>query len=94
MYYERLAFVPDHVIYLQTDPDRAYDRCVSRNRISERDIPRSYFHQLHEQYENFMNSRSEVTFVDANRDHMDVYADVVGILKRINNTRCRNKTTV
>lgn len=70
-----LDFGIDHIIYLRTDPEVAYERVKKRRRHEEHLIPIEYIRDLHNLHEDWLFRRTKfqplqapVTVVDANQD--------------------------
>lgn len=81
--YERIAWVPDAVIYLRLSPEECMSRIIERGRQSEQIVSMAYLKQLHESYENFSKSHPRVETIDASRPIDDVYSDVKRTVMRL-----------
>jgi len=71
----KLSFGIDHIIYLRTEPEVAYERVKARSRHEEHLIPFSYIKDLHELHEDWLKRKTKfqplpapVTIIDANQD--------------------------
>lgn len=71
----KLDFGIDHIIYLRTDPEVAYERVKKRSRHEENLIPKKYLSDLHELHEDWLLRKTKfqplpapVTIIDANQD--------------------------
>jgi len=71
----KLNFGIDHIIYLRTDPEVAYERVKARSRHEEHLIPYSYIKDLHQLHEDWLKEKTKfqplpapVTIIDANQD--------------------------
>lgn len=71
---------PHGFIYLQTDPDIAFNRIKKRNRLAEKKITRAYIQQLHTRHEEFLSEKKHVAaflhdvpvlILDCNQDFED-----------------------
>jgi deoxyadenosine/deoxycytidine kinase len=51
---------PRGFIYLQVDPEIAYQRIKKRNRLAEKKITFSYLQQIHEHHENFLIQKTGI----------------------------------
>jgi len=71
----QLDFGIDHIIYLRTDPEIAWERVKKRSRHEEDLIPKKYLSDLHELHEDWLCRKTKfqplpapVTIIDANQD--------------------------
>ena len=98
--FAKLAWVPDIVIYIRTDPSISMDRMQKRARDCECGVPIEYLQAIHEKHESIFHGKHDVTTilsgvtkhtkvfeVDGNMTHDDVYADVLRILTLSINTQ-------
>lgn len=76
-YYDKIAFKPNGFIYMRTDPARAYDRYIFRNRESEDGLNFEYMNTLSETHDRVMSSLDNCTVVDANVEKYEIYDAVV-----------------
>lgn len=84
--YRELAWEPDFILYLRTDPETAYKRVQNRNRASETNVSFAYIRDLHKKYETFAETQSRyrpVVTIDAGQDFTSVLGDVLLILNTI-----------
>ncbi|XP_068632138.1 deoxynucleoside kinase-like [Battus philenor] len=69
----------DLIVYLKTTPQVAWERLMKRGRKEESEIPLEYLTQVHESYENWLNSTDvgcEVLTINADRDIQYVKEDL------------------
>lgn len=93
--YDRLAWTPDLVVYINTTPEVSMDRMQKRARACENAVPLEYLTAVHNKYEEIFNAGSHtlpheyvppsskpcrVVVVDGNRPHDEVYEDVLKII--------------
>lgn len=87
--YDLLAWEPDAIIYLRTDPDIAYERVKRRDRESERNVAYEYVRHIHDRYESFLREQGAnrlVFTVNAN-DTIDlVIKHVLSIIEHLKDT--------
>ncbi|RVE41703.1 hypothetical protein evm_013649 [Chilo suppressalis] len=60
----------DLIVYLKTSPEVVFERMIKRGRAEESEVPLEYLQQVHDAYENWLNSTDvgcEVLTIDANR---------------------------
>ncbi|CAH0667008.1 unnamed protein product [Chilo suppressalis] len=60
----------DLIVYLKTSPEVVFERMIKRGRTEESEVPLEYLQQVHDAYENWLNSTDvgcEVLTIDANR---------------------------
>lgn len=55
----------EYFIYLRLEPEEAYRRMILRGRTEEDALPLSYFQQLHDAMEDWMQSQAKVFIIDA-----------------------------
>ncbi|CAH2037136.1 unnamed protein product, partial [Iphiclides podalirius] len=61
----------DLIVYLKTTPQVVWERMMKRGRAEESEVPLEYLKQVHESYENWLNSVDvgcEVITIDADRN--------------------------
>lgn len=83
--FSQQAWVPDVIIYIQTDPDVCMERIKKRGRKCEVGVQREYIHAVHEKYEAMLITETSgadlhntrIIVVDGNRTVEEVYADVL-----------------
>lgn len=89
--YRQLAWFPDYVIYIQTDPKTSMERMVRRARGCESTVPLTYLEAVHNKYEDLLvkntviQSVPKVFVVDGNNTAEEVYEKVVTIINDILN---------
>lgn len=74
--YDRVAWIPDAIVYLRTSPQVAYQRMQTRNRAEESTVTLDYIQSVHDYYERLMASsamgNARVVTVDADQDGVAV----------------------
>lgn len=89
--YDKLAWAPDVMIYLRTEPSICLERMQTRARECEKGVPLEYLQGVHQKHEvmvktlennafAFSNNKIIVFTVDANRPKDDVYESVINII--------------
>jgi deoxyadenosine/deoxycytidine kinase len=87
--YDQLAWEPDYIIYIKTNPSKCSERMKSRGRECENSVSDEYLYALHKQYEALCeyikNERNDIQLyiVDGNRDKTEVSKDVNQIISEI-----------
>lgn len=94
--YDRIAWTPDIIIYLRTDPLKCSERMIKRARVQERDVSIEYLRAVHEQHEILItkaildptslfgaHKHVQIITIDGNRDANTVFNDVVQQLRSI-----------
>ncbi|CAG9584932.1 unnamed protein product [Danaus chrysippus] len=69
----------DLIVYLRTTPQTVWERMMKRGRAEEAEVPLDYLEQVHESYENWLNSPDvgcEVLTIDADRNIEEVKKDL------------------
>jgi deoxyadenosine/deoxycytidine kinase len=92
--YGKLAWEPDIVIYIRTDPEVSMKRMEKRARSCESSVPLEYLRDIHNKHECLFNNghkvmnttmsknnKTTIYIVDGNRSEDDVYADVVSVIR-------------
>jgi deoxyadenosine/deoxycytidine kinase len=95
--YDQVAWVPDVIIYIRTDPEVSMERMQKRARDCESNVPLEYLKLVHEKYEKMFKPPREyfsyldhqytggkqcrIILVDGNRDAEAVYKDVLEWVK-------------
>lgn len=91
--YSKLAWTPDIIIYIRTDPEVSHTRMQKRGRECENGVTLEYLTSLHKRYDmvlkegmldiNLTNDKKNciIVTIDGNRSHDEVYADVVMCIK-------------
>lgn len=64
---------PDLIVYIQTTPEKCYERMMKRNRVSEQTVSLQFLKRVHEAHEKWLNSSNldvpcPVIIVDGNND--------------------------
>ena len=85
----KLDFKIDHIVYLRTDPNVAFERIKKRSRHEEHLIDFDYIKDLHELHEDWLFRRTKfqpipapVTVIEAN-DDLDVLQEKYQHLEKI-----------
>lgn len=55
---QNFNLAPDLIIYLNTNPENAFYRCVNRNRTEEQQLDFNHFRDLHMHYENWLSNNN------------------------------------
>jgi deoxyadenosine/deoxycytidine kinase len=90
--YEKLAWTPDVVIYIQTDPEVSMERMRERGRSCENEVSFDYIKAVHDKYEDLFGqsgsskrtNKCHTIIVNGNRSKDAVYADVAAIVNHYN----------
>jgi deoxyadenosine/deoxycytidine kinase len=76
------------IIYLRSNPDIAFQRLLSRNRLEEKETKLAYIHLLHKLYESWLNPQIphpfKLTIIDCNQELSllkPIYNSVISRLK-------------
>lgn len=87
--YEQLAWVPDVVIYIRTDPEVSMERMQKRARECENGVPFEYLKAIHEKYEKMFKTdeylediytqgqKCKLIMIDGNQNSEEVYQEVL-----------------
>jgi deoxyadenosine/deoxycytidine kinase len=87
--HDRIAWAPDVIVYLRTDPINCQERMIKRGRDQERSVGLDYLQAIHEQHETLIsnlikeptafckNKRPHVIVIDGNNDENTVFHDVI-----------------
>jgi deoxyguanosine kinase len=62
---------PDLIVYLRVETDVAMQRIALRDRSYERNMDRSYIHDLNQTYEEFFTSQTELPNLTVDTTHLD-----------------------
>ena len=94
--YTKLAWEPDVIIYIRTDPEVSMQRMQKRARDCESCVPLTYLKAIHDKHEGMFHGHSTVPHeftkhkqnvrvieIDGNKTHDEVYADVVAALDSV-----------
>lgn len=95
--YKKLAWTPDVVIYIRTEPKTSWERMTRRARDCENSVPLEYLTALHNKYEklfanefiengvgsNTKSNNCKVFTVDGNQHADVVYEQVASIIKTL-----------
>lgn len=84
--YDKLAWNPDVIIYIRTDPHVSMERMKKRGRQCEDGVSLEYLTAIHNKYENLFTSGRKDSYkvitIDGNRPHDEVYADVIQCIRQ------------
>jgi thymidylate kinase len=92
--YDNIAWTPDVIIYIKTDPNIALERMNKRGRNCESNVSIEYIKAIHDKHETLLKNnklniingeRCKVFVIDGNRDHESVYNDIFECYKVIKN---------
>ncbi|XP_052125845.1 thymidine kinase 2, mitochondrial-like [Frankliniella occidentalis] len=74
-----------HFIYVRVDPEIAFQRAIKRGRPEERNLPLSYFTDLHSLMDEWLlgSNSSKTTVVDGLKDAELLYNDVLSAINSI-----------
>lgn len=87
--YKQVAWLPDAIIYVRTDPHISLQRMQKRARKCEEKVPLDYLQSVHQKYEDIvskcenrdgvlmLNGTCTVIVIDGNRGADEVYQDVL-----------------
>lgn len=92
--YQQLAWAPDVMIYLRTDPNVCLERMQTRGRQCEKGVPIEYLEGVHKKHEimvealesnayAFSENKIIVFIVDANKDKDEVVEQVFRIINSL-----------
>lgn len=84
--YDEVAWTPDVVVYLKTDPRVCQERMRKRDRESERGVSLEYLEAIHARHEALFAadpSYQQLIVIDGNRDADTVFADVLATLENL-----------
>ena len=76
--YKLIAWEPDVLIYIKTNPEYCLERIQRRGRKSEKDMPLEYLQKVHEKYENIKHLNIHI--VDGERPQLEVLDDIKKII--------------
>lgn len=84
--YEKLAWCPDVIIYIRTDPEVCMERMKKRARDCESQVPFEYIQTIHNKYENLYIQgtvalpSTKIVVIDGNQDFDNVLRDVLNAI--------------
>lgn len=86
--YDKLAWEPDVIIYINTPSDVCYDRMISRARECETNVPITYLEQVNEKYEDLCKLIKEknnikLFIINGNQNIEKVYEDVMKVINTL-----------
>lgn len=87
--FSEISWKPDVIIYIQTPPNVCMERMTQRNRGCESNVPIEYLQQVHNEYEEMIDSAKtdkdikHVFTVNGLQNAEHVYDDVIHILKSL-----------
>lgn len=79
---QRTLPVPDHIFYLHAPAHICHDRVVQRNRQGET-VSVEYIQELQDQYELYLSSVSNVTYIDATQSPEVIADKIILVLQRL-----------
>jgi deoxyadenosine/deoxycytidine kinase len=83
-YHDLLTWEPDAYVYINTSPDRCFERIHTRGRECEDSLDREYLRRIEFQYTNYLKFTSKpVHTVNGDQDMDKVLADVLQILHHL-----------
>lgn len=89
--YRQLAWTPNVIIYIRTDPDISMERMKIRARDCESAVPLEYIKAVHDKYEMLLSTeylqskyageqKCKIIIIDGNKNEDDVYEQVLNAL--------------
>lgn len=83
--YNKLFWKVDAIIYVRTDPEKAYERLIARNRRCEKGVTLEYIKKIDEAYENMIRQccAERIIEIDGNRAENEVYQDLLKSVDKI-----------
>lgn len=80
--YKELAWTPDVIFYIRTDPQVSLQRMQKRGRECENEVPLAYLETIHRKYEDVMKGTNcKVIVIDGNKSADEVYEEVKKLVK-------------
>ncbi len=82
-YYEKMSWLPDLYIYLETTPEYVYERIQRRHQAGDSKITLDYLRELHTLYCNFLSSvRCKVRpVVVSGRTPEEIHREIISIIR-------------
>ena len=86
-YFDKVGWMPNHIIYLKCTPNIAMSRTMIRNRDGEDHLSISYLKKLNNKYDEKLNNLNncKIHIVDADKDEESVFNEIKNIIKSISN---------
>lgn len=84
--YKELAWKPEAIIYIRTDPNICSNRMAERARECEKELPIEYIQMVHDKYEDMIRNKTDgiiVFIVDGNNSREEVFKQVESIVMSI-----------
>lgn len=87
--YSQIAWEPNVIVYLQSDPELCNQRMKSRGRSCENNVSLEYLQSIHTNYEEYMDyirqkrNDIELVVIDANQDKDTVAKQVINQINKI-----------
>jgi deoxyadenosine/deoxycytidine kinase len=76
---------PKSYIYLRSDPNQCYERCIKRGRESEKNITLEYITQIHKLHEeNYLKAKDNIPIIVIDIENKSI-TDIVDEILRYNN---------
>ena len=84
-YYDKIGWMPNHIIYLKCSPTVAMSRTMIRNRDGEDHLSISYLKKLNETYDEKLSKldNCKIHIVDADQDENTVFEEIKKIINSI-----------
>ena len=84
-YYDKIGWMPNHIIYLKCSPKVAMNRTMNRNRDGEDRLSISYLNKLNEKYDEKLKKINNCTvhIVDADKDEESIFNEIRKIINSI-----------
>jgi len=84
-YYDKIGWMPNHIIYLKCTPTVAMNRTMARNRDGEDHLSISYLKKLNEKYDEKFNNLTNCKVHTVNADHEEdvVFEEIKKIINLI-----------
>lgn len=74
----------NHILYIKTDPDVSYERCLKRNRSGENNISFEYLQECNRMHEEWIQQVDDVYTMNGNMNNlMDNYEDEINKIKNV-----------
>lgn len=76
-FYEKCGWSPDVHVYIRTDPSRCLERILTRFQEGDVKITREYLEKVHESYERYIASKSQVKIIDGNKNPEEIHSEII-----------------
>tara|TARA_B110001450_G_C17573227_1_gene461683 strand:- start:145 stop:738 length:594 start_codon:yes stop_codon:yes gene_type:complete len=85
-YNKEYGWIPDYIIYIQTDPINCFDRINKRNRNGESMISIEYLQNINALYNNlYCYDKKNIYIINGNDNYNEVYKNVFSTIQMILN---------